>query len=260
MASASEDPNLLYDLQDEDADVHDMGEKWYTSIDNPVALLRAEAKLRNPWILSRIEEFFTYRKKPIRVLDVGCGGGFLANYLASEGCKVTGVDTSENSLEIARVTDDTQSVKYIRASAYNLPFPDESFDVITCTDFLEHVSAPKRVVDEIARCLKPNGFFFFNTFNKNWLTNILVIKLVSRFIINAPKNFHVYDMFIKPKQMRDWIFKAGLEMVELHGVRPRFMQLPILKLIFKGTVDPHFKFKRTHSTLVSYTGVARKQR
>lgn len=235
-----------------------LGEKWYRSHDDPVALLRAEANLRNPWIAGRIHEFFSYRPGPIRVLDVGCGAGFLSNHLSKEGFDVTAVDLSGSSLEIAAKRDDTQRVKYLQADAYELPFDDESFDVLTSTDFLEHVSEPRRVLKEVARVLDPSGFFFFHTFNKNWLSNLLVIKSLEWFVKNTPDHLHVYDLFIKPKDMKKWLEEEGMLVLEMHGIRPKFMQFPLMKLVTKGVVDPRFKFKWTPSLSVSYMGIARK--
>ncbi len=238
---------------------HHLGSKWYRAHDDPIALLRAEASLRNPWIANRIHEFFSYRSQTIRVLDVGCGAGFLSNHLAREGFDVTGVDLSQPSLEVAEKMDITKQVRYLQADAYELPFENCSFDVITSTDFLEHVSDPKRVLHEVNRVLAPNGFFFFHTFNKNWLSNLMVIKSMEWFVKNTPEHLHVYDLFIKPKDIRNWLTEEGLSVIEIHGMRPRLMQMPILKLLLSGVVDPRFKFKWTSSLAISYVGIARKK-
>lgn len=238
---------------------HELGEKWYRSHDDPIALLRAEAQLRNPWIIRRIHEFFSYKAGQIRVLDVGCGAGFLSNKLAEENFDVTAVDLSASSLEVARQRDHTRKVKYLQADAYSLPFENDTFDVVTSTDFLEHVSEPKKVLSEVARVLQPSGFFFFHTFNKNWLSRLMVIKSLEWFIKNTPEHLHVYDLFIKPKDLRTWLENENMRVIEMHGVRPRLLQMPVLKLLFSGEVDPRFKFKWSSSMAVSYLGVARKK-
>lgn len=237
---------------------HTLGEKWYRAHDDPVALLRCEANLRNPWITGRIHEFFSYRPGRVKVLDVGCGAGFLSNHLGKEGFDVTAIDLSGPSLNVAKRRDESHSVKYLQADAYDLPFDDESFDVVTSTDFLEHVSEPQRVLKEISRVLRPAGFFFFHTFNRNWISNLMVIKSLEWFIKKTPDHLHVYDLFIKPKELKKWLELEGLAVLEMHGMRPRMLQLPILRILARGEVDPRFRFKWTSSLLVSYLGVARK--
>ena len=102
----------------------------------------------------------------MKILDVGCGGGFLSNPLSELGHDVTGLDISQESLEVAKKYDTSKRVKYIIADARKIPFPDNSFDVIISMDFLEHVTEVQEVVNEISRLLKPGGLFFFHTFNR----------------------------------------------------------------------------------------------
>lgn len=238
---------------------HDLAERWYTATDDPIALLRAESRLRNSWISHRIDSLYQDRpSESLKVLDVGCGAGFLSNALAADSYQVTGVDLSESSLQIARAKDASASVNYIQADAYALPFADASFDVITSTDFLEHVSEPQKVLAEIHRCLEPGGYFFFHTFNKNKLAELLVIKSLELFVKNTPKNLHVIDLFIKPEDLKSWMADLGLITLEIHGVRPVIFQLPLLKLIFTGHISPDFRFCWTKSLRISYTGVARR--
>lgn len=237
---------------------NDLAERWYTAQDDPIALLRAEASLRNPWILRKIRELAPDPGRPLQALDVGCGGGFLSNFLAKEGLSVTGIDLSESSLAIARRKDETQSVIYVRANAYEMPFENESFDVVTSTDFLEHVEDPKRVLREVARCLKTGGLFFFHTFSRTMLANLLAIKSLEWFVKNTPKNLHVIDYFIKPRDLIHWLDELDLETIEVRGIRPVIFQWPILKILMEGIVDPAFRFTWTRSLQVSYLGIARK--
>lgn len=231
---------------------HGLADRWYTADDDPIALLRAEARLRNPWISGKI-------LKASKILDVGCGAGFLSNYLASEGHDVTGIDLSEESLNVARLRDKTKTATYLKADAYKLPFEDGSFDVITSTDFLEHVSEPKRVLDEVSRCLKPGGLFFFHTFNKTKLAHLMVIKCLEWFVKNTPDHLHVIDLFITPDELKKWMSERKLETREIHGVRPVIFQKPIAHLLRYGIVKPDFRFVWTKSLAVSYTGIAQKE-
>lgn len=238
---------------------HSLAERWYTATDDPVALLRAEARLRNPWIYRKSLELPKGEGVPIQLLDVGCGGGFLSNYLAERGFVVTGVDLSESSLAIAKARDKTKTANYILADAYELPFEDQSFDVITSTDFLEHVHEPRRVLKEVSRCLRKNGLFFFHTFNKTKLAHLLVIKSLEWFVKNTPRNLHVIDLFIPPQDLTSWMREYHLETMEIRGIRPVFFQMPLLKMVFRGEVDETFRFSWTRSLAVSYAGIALKR-
>ncbi len=235
-----------------------LGDKWYRSHDEPVAFHRAEANFRNPWVISRIHEFYSYRLKKPRILDIGCGAGFLANQLARDGFDVTGVDLSQSCLQTARNRDDTKTVKYMMADAYELPFEAGSFDIVTCTDMLEHVSDPQKILNEVSRVLAFNGFFFFHTYNRNWFSWILAHLFQKRSAQHPERNLHAYDLFIKASDFQDWLGDHRLAMIEMHGIRPRFLQLPMLKFLFTGRVDPRFRFKWTQIKWLAYAGVSRK--
>ena len=232
-----------------------LGERWYGADDDPIALLRAESRLRNPWIASELERAFG--KRPAKVLDVGCGGGFLSNHLSSLGHHVTGLDASTDALAVASRYDTTGSVRYEQADALDLPFPAGSFDAVCAMDFLEHVENPDRVIAEAARVLKPGGLFFFHTFNRNWLSWLIVIKGVEWFVRNTPRNLHVLRLFLKPAEVRASCERHGLMPPQLRGVRPVF-GWAFLKLLFTRRVSTAFCFTFTGSTGLGFSGLAKK--
>jgi 2-polyprenyl-6-hydroxyphenyl methylase/3-demethylubiquinone-9 3-methyltransferase len=237
---------------------HDLGERWYTAKDDPVALLRAEAKTKNPWVTRAIQNHYPNQLPPyLSVLDVGCGAGFLANDLARAGFRVQGVDLSENSLKVAGKHDTTRSVHYHLANAYALPFANESFDAITCMDFLEHVESPERVIAEAARVLKPGGIFVFHTFNRNPLAHFIIIKGMEWFVKNTPKHLHVIRLFVKPSELKAYCREAKLEVQTVKGIAPK-LGFAFFKMLFTGLVPEGFRFKITRSTLLSYVGFATK--
>src|SRR4030095_16771587 len=168
-----------------------LGERWYEAEDEPVSLLRAEGALKNPWVEERLHAAFTDRRA--RVLDVGCGAGFLANALAGSDFEVAGGDLSEESLEVARRRDGTGRVNYRRADALSLPFDEGEFDAVCAMDFLEHVPNPGEVIREAGRVLRKGGLFFFHTFNRNFLSWLFAIQGLRWFVRNTPKNLHVYS-------------------------------------------------------------------
>jgi 2-polyprenyl-6-hydroxyphenyl methylase / 3-demethylubiquinone-9 3-methyltransferase len=236
---------------------HQLGERWYTAQDDPVALLRAESRLRNPWVLETLRKRFGTER--LKILDVGCGGGFLSNFLAQAGHEVTGIDLSEESLAVASQYDSTQNVNYLKQDARKLELPDASFDVVCAMDFLEHVDSPTEVIRECARILKPNGVFFFHTFNRNRISQFIVIKGVEWAVRNVPPHLHVYPLFIKPEELAKYCSDAALHVSEMRGMQPRIFSKAFLRMILTGIVSDEFKFDFKPSLLTAYCGFAIKK-
>jgi 2-polyprenyl-6-hydroxyphenyl methylase/3-demethylubiquinone-9 3-methyltransferase len=235
-------------------DVYDeLGERWYGANDDPVALLRAESRLRNPWVSSHLLERHGCCS---RVLDLGCGGGFLSNALARDGFKVLGLDASEASLAVARRHDETSSVHYVVGDALSLPYPAASFDAVCAMDFLEHVEDKSTVIAEAARVLRPHGTFFFHTFNRNLLAWLVVIKGVEWFVKNTPPNMHLLRLFVKPAELCAMCERSDLRVVDLHGSTPDVWSEAFVRMLATRVVPPDFRFKVTRSTLLGYTGFA----
>ncbi|HEY5951987.1 MAG TPA: bifunctional 2-polyprenyl-6-hydroxyphenol methylase/3-demethylubiquinol 3-O-methyltransferase UbiG [Kofleriaceae bacterium] len=233
----------------------DLGERWYRAQDTPIALLRAESRHRNPWIADRIDRVLG--PAPQRVLDLGCGAGFLANHLAALGHQVTGIDTTAENLGVARAHDETQSATYEVGDACALQFPDASFDVVCAMDLLEHVTDPDKLIAEVGRVLRPGGMFFFHTFNRTKRAHLIVIKGVDWFVRNAPKDLHVIDLFRTPAELRSMCARAGLEITLLRGSRPRF-RWALWRMLLTGNVGDDFAFTWTSSLAIGYTGYARR--
>lgn len=233
-----------------------LGERWYQANDDPVALLRAEAALRNPWVADEIAR--RLRPSGCSILDVGCGGGFLSNYLARLGHRVSGIDADPASLSVAQKYDATRSVAYRCADARALPFDDNHFDVVCAMDFLEHVDDPARVIGEAARVLKPQGLFFFHTFNRNWLSWLVVIKGVEWFVENTPRDMHVLNLFLTPGEVQGLCSAHGLFPLAWRGSRPR-LDGAFWKMLRTRVVPSELTFTFTRSTLLGYSGYAQKR-
>ncbi len=229
---------------------------WYELNDHPVTLLRAENKIRNPWIQNVIQENFP---SSCKILDMGCGAGFLTNELVKQNHEVTGIDISEQSLEIAKKNDSTKKVKYIHANVYDVPLENCFFDVVCAMDLLEHVEDPQKVLREAHRLLKPNGMFFFHTFNKNILSYLLIIKAVDWFIPNAIENMHVYSLFIKPKNLKFLLKNTGFIQTKILGFHPKIFQKSLLKLIFTRKLNENFLFTFSKNTFTGYSGFTKKE-
>lgn len=232
-----------------------LNETWYEGSDHPIALLRVEAKFRNPWVLEGLREAFGGR--PADVLDLGCGGGFLSNELAAAGHRVVGVDCSPSSLELAKKRDKTGTVRYLGGDLARLPLPASSFDAVCAMDVLEHVEALGAALDEVARVLRPGGRFYYYTFNRNPLSWLLAVQGV-RWIRNAPANVHVYRLLIKPAELASLCAERGLETELQRGFGP-VVDSAFWRLVRTRRVQPDFRFEFKKSLAVAYMGRARKK-
>ncbi|MGE0079915.1 MAG: bifunctional 2-polyprenyl-6-hydroxyphenol methylase/3-demethylubiquinol 3-O-methyltransferase UbiG [Thiohalomonadaceae bacterium] len=156
-----------------------------------------------------------------QVLDVGCGGGILAEGMAARGARVMGIDMAEASLEVARLhlLESGFEVDYRYVSVEELAEErPASFDVVTCMEMLEHVPDPVSVVAACARLVKPGGQVFFSTINrtpKSYLFAIVGAEYVLRLL---PKGTHNYAKFIRPSELESWSRHAGLAMQDLTGM------------------------------------------
>jgi 2-polyprenyl-6-hydroxyphenyl methylase/3-demethylubiquinone-9 3-methyltransferase len=234
-----------------------LGERWYSAQDDPVALLRAEATYRVPWLLHEMAH--RCGPGPLRVVDLGCGAGFVANELARHGHEVTGVDASEASLAVAGRYDETRSVRYVIGDVRQVPLNDGVADVVCAMDLLEHVDDPAAVIAEASRLLKPSGVFFFHTFNRSWLAWLVVIQGVRWFVRNTPANLHVLHLFLRPSEVQAMAAACGLRVEEMRGFEPVLFSRAFLRLLVTRVVPKGFAFRFTRSTRIAYSGLAVKQ-
>jgi len=157
-----------------------------------------------------------------KILDVGCGGGILAEALGSLGANVTGIDASENTIGVAKSHSKTvgSDVKFLQNTIeeFRSSNPNERFDVITCLEMLEHVPSPGNIIKICSDMLNDNGDIFFSTINRNPRSYVFAI-LGAEYILNLlPKGTHDYEKFIKPSELAKWIREAGLATKETIGL------------------------------------------
>ena len=157
-----------------------------------------------------------------KVLDVGCGGGILSEALSKLGADVTGIDASENTIGVAKSHSKLidGKVKYIQNTIEEFVSsnPDESFDVITCLEMLEHVPSPGEIIKICSGLLKQNGDIFFSTINRNPRSYLFAV-IGAEYILNLlPKGTHDYDKFIKPSELAKWTREANLKTLETTGL------------------------------------------
>jgi 2-polyprenyl-6-hydroxyphenyl methylase/3-demethylubiquinone-9 3-methyltransferase len=158
----------------------------------------------------------------LKVLDIGCGGGILAESMAKRGADVIGIDASLSLVEVARLhalESDLKNVSYLETTAeeYAAMYPAE-FDVITCMELLEHVPDPALLIASCAKLVKPNGHLFFSTLNRNPKAYLLAILGAEYVLKLLPKHTHSYEKFIRPSELENWLRKADLSLNELAGI------------------------------------------
>jgi 2-polyprenyl-6-hydroxyphenyl methylase/3-demethylubiquinone-9 3-methyltransferase len=201
------DPNEL-------AKFSDLAHRWW----DPNGEFRPLHQI-NPLRLAWIEGKARLAGK--RVLDVGCGGGILAEAMARAGARVKGIDLAEKPLAVARLhgLESRIPVDYEAVSAEDLAAREPAaYDVVTCLEVLEHVPDPSRTVAACATLVRPGGHLFFATINRNpksYLFAIIGAEYVLRLL---PRGTHDYARFIKPSELSRWCRDAGLEVGHVVGM------------------------------------------
>jgi 2-polyprenyl-6-hydroxyphenyl methylase/3-demethylubiquinone-9 3-methyltransferase len=173
----------------------------------------------NPLRLNYINDRVGLKDKT--VLDIGCGGGILAESMAALGARVTGIDLGEAPLAVAKLhlKESGLKVDYRHVSAEDLAREQlAAFDVVTCMEMLEHVPDPASTIAACAKLVKPGGQVFFSTINRNpksWLFAIVGAEYVLNLL---PRGTHEYMKFIKPSEIERWARHAGLSVREFIGM------------------------------------------
>jgi 2-polyprenyl-6-hydroxyphenyl methylase/3-demethylubiquinone-9 3-methyltransferase len=173
----------------------------------------------NPLRLDFIDQRVSLSGK--KVVDVGCGGGILAESMAERGATVTGIDMGEAPLAVARLhlKESGQSVNYEQITAEALAEREPGqYDVVACMEMLEHVPDPASTIAACAKLVKPGGYVFFSTINRNpksWLFAIVGAEYILNLL---PKGTHEYMKFIKPSELERWVRGADLSVQEFTGM------------------------------------------
>ena len=192
----------------------DLAEKWWDA-SGDFKPLHVINPLRAEYISSKVE------LEGKTLLDVGCGGGILAEALHDKGAIVTGIDAAGPGIEIAKhhAKKNNKLIDYQESTAEDLiQKSSEKYDVVTCLEVLEHVPDPKLLVKTCIDLLKPNGDLFLSTINKNprsWLTAIVGAEYIFNIL---PKGTHEFDKFIKPSSLGSYVREGSAELVETKGM------------------------------------------
>jgi 2-polyprenyl-6-hydroxyphenyl methylase / 3-demethylubiquinone-9 3-methyltransferase len=252
-----------------DNDVYErLGESWWDE-NSPLCLMHGSF---TPGRFAYLREVLARHRGAsvggLRALDIGCGGGFLAEEFAAMGCQVTGIDPSPASIGAARAHAAARGLRidYRVGTGERLPVPDSAFDLAYCCDVLEHVSDVDRVIGETARVLKPGGLYLFDTINRTARSKLVTIKLMQEWPLTrlVDTALHDWDMFIKPGELARVLERHGLRLGEITGLGPRARLPAVLGglvaarrgRITYGEFSTRLDLGRTTSTAISYMGFA----
>ncbi len=156
-----------------------------------------------------------------QVLDVGCGGGILSESMAVRGAKVTGIDMGEMPLKVAELhtLESGVEVEYRQVPVETLAIErPQCFDIVTCMEMLEHVPDPASVIGACAQLVRPGGFVFFSTINRNPKSYLLAIIGAEYLLRMLPRGTHDYARFIRPSELDGWIRAAGMRSTDITGM------------------------------------------
>ncbi len=173
----------------------------------------------NPLRLDYIGRLAGLEEKAI--LDVGCGGGILSESMAVRGAKVTGIDLGDKPLKVAKLhlLETGNQVEYRKIAVENLAEEQPGhYDIVTCMEMLEHVPDPASIVQACAKLVKPGGWVFFSTLNRNPKSYLFAV-IGAEYVLNLlPRGTHDYIKFIKPSELARMARNAGLDIEEITGM------------------------------------------
>lgn len=211
--------------------------------------------------LLRFEYFdrFIPNWQGLRVLDVGCGGGYTCEFLAQRGARVTGMDPSAACIEVAKSHAEEMglTIDYHVGLGETLPFEDDSFDVVVCVDVLEHVQSVVATVTEIGRVMQPGGLFCFDTINRTWQSRWLMIWLLEDVLRQIPRGIHDWHQFVPPEELHHLLTQAEFSQVTLQGF-DLFGRTPLAQIsnLIHFLKTGGFQVQFDHNTEVMYIGTA----
>ncbi|WP_206485564.1 bifunctional 2-polyprenyl-6-hydroxyphenol methylase/3-demethylubiquinol 3-O-methyltransferase UbiG [Thalassotalea sp. G2M2-11] len=189
--------------------------QWW-ELDGEFKPLHQINPLRRQFIIQHVETLFEKN-----ILDVGCGGGILAESLAQLGATVTGIDMGEEPLNVAKLHALESGIKvdYQKITAEEMAqLHANQFDVVTCMEMLEHVPNPQSIVQACSKLVKPGGFVFFSTLNKTIKSYLLAILAAEKILKLVPDGTHDHQQFIRPSQLIGWAEHYNLKCIDAAGI------------------------------------------
>jgi 2-polyprenyl-6-hydroxyphenyl methylase/3-demethylubiquinone-9 3-methyltransferase len=170
----------------------------------------------NPCRLAYVQKFVNLSN--IRVLDLGCGGGILAESLAKQGAEVIGIDIEANLIEVAKAHAQSENLAIDYIAKPVAEYEGAPFDLIVCMEMLEHVKEPGQILQQCHRLLKPQGKIFLSTINRSLKAYLELIFMGEYVLKLLPRQTHDYQDFIKPSELMDALLKTGFSFIDLQGM------------------------------------------
>lgn len=214
MTTDAKQPEVNVDPE-EVAKFNDIASRWWDP-DGEFKPLHLLNPVRLSYISDELQGLFGKT-----VIDIGCGGGILAESMARSGADVTGLDMAQDSLNVARLhaLEAGVMLNYQQATAEQYAAEhSEQFDVVTCMEMLEHVPEPMSVIQACADLAKPGATLFFSTLNKTWKAYLLAIVGAEHVMKLVPKGTHEFSKFIRPSTLMRYLEQAGLEITDATGL------------------------------------------
>jgi 2-polyprenyl-6-hydroxyphenyl methylase/3-demethylubiquinone-9 3-methyltransferase len=229
----------------------ELGPAWWDPA-GPMGLLLRMNRFRYRYFRAILGEDI----QRMRILDAGCGGGFLAEALAEDGADVYGLDLSCASVRTAREHAAAKGIRIhvLSGRAESLPFASGVFDVLLLADVLEHLDDFRAAVAESSRVLKPGGLLLYETANRTLLSLVGAIWLMERILKKIPAGSHEWRSFIRPPELAGALESCGLQNRELKGIALKGGVPGFLRRAATGR-DPWI-FEIGSDTRVSYLGYA----
>jgi 2-polyprenyl-6-hydroxyphenyl methylase / 3-demethylubiquinone-9 3-methyltransferase len=182
----------------------------------------------------------------LKVLDVGCGGGFSCEFMADMGVSVYGLDQSKKCINAAKkhALESGFTIDYSWGLAEKMPYADNTFDAVICVDVLEHVQSVPSVIAEVSRVLKPEGLFFFDTINRTFRSKLMMIWLMENILGEIPKGVHDWNKFVKPEELGHMLQDQGFSDLEFKG-------FDIFGEALRLNLSSYLAYKRTNKVKVT---------
>ena len=206
--------------EDEIAKFEQVASQWW-DLTGDFKPLHQINPLRVQFMCQHVAERFEQGLFNQNVIDVGCGGGILTESLAKLGANVTGIDMGTEPLNIAKLhaLETKLDINYEKITAEEKAvLCEESFDIVTCMEMLEHVPDPASVIKACATLVKPDGLVFFSTLNKSIKAYLLAIVAAEKLLKLVPDGTHDHDKFIRPSQLISWAEENDLKCIDACGI------------------------------------------